>query len=184
MRSGIKSCSAKHYNAKATILRETLLRPLFVRTGAAASFFPTKFTAACATKTWSIRLRCKRFATVSKHTSRDTKLAAPPAMTGKRNKAVSILGSIGLKNGSWKHSTPAYCKYWSHRIWRLFLIVPSKHYFGLKKSNGQTFDLRVTHRTEENLAIASVCIGDWTHELEADLGDLATQSVPLMLKPL
>ena len=44
--------------------------------------------------------------------------------------------------------------------------------------------MRVTHRTEENLAIASVSIADWSHEFEADLGDLAIQSVPLMLKPL
>ena len=63
-------------------------------------------------------------------------------------------------------------------------FFPSKHYFGLKKSNGENFDLRVTHRTEESLAIASVRIDDWTHEFEADLGDLATQSMPFMLKPL
>ena len=49
----------------------------------------------------------------------------------------------------------------------------SKHYFGLRKSNGESCELRVVHRTEDSLAVASVSMGDWSEEFEADLGNLA-----------
>ena len=49
-----------------------------------------------------------------------------------------------------------------------------KHYFGLKRSNGEVTELKIIHRTEEFRAVAMVSMGEWTEEIDADLSELAT----------
>ena len=76
-------------------------------------------------------------------------------------------------------------KYWLFILTsKLSYLSVRKNYFGFTNSTGTNFELRVIHRTEISYAVATISLGEWEDNYEADLGDLATQPIPFMIAPL